>query len=154
MASEQKTNKNEPEFLNSWKEISNYMGRGVRTAQRYEEKYGLPVRRPAGKSRSSVMATRAEIDAWVAAAPIRETHQISPPPTKKPTPELLSIQDGLSEMRKLRQQMLEVRAETNLALSALMSSLCALRYEIQAARHFAPPWGGEFPLEQQRDRKN
>lgn len=155
MASEQKINRAEPEFLNSWKEISNYMGRGVRTAQRYEEKYGLPVRRPAGKSRSSVMATRTEIDAWVAAAPIRETQQISPPPLKEQAPEVLSIQDGVAEMRKLRQQMLELRAETNLALSALMSSLCALRYEMQAARHFAPPWGGgEFPLEQQRDRKN
>ena len=55
-----------PEFLTSWKEIANYMGMGVRTVQRYEELYGLPVRRVNG-SRSSVISTRSEIDAWFAA---------------------------------------------------------------------------------------
>ena len=58
-----------PEFLNSWKEIANYMGRGVRTVQRYEALYGLPVRRFNGRrgNRRPVMSTRKEIDAWFAA---------------------------------------------------------------------------------------
>ena len=56
-----------PEFLNSWKEIANYMGRGVRTVQRWEELYGLPVRRVNGSGRGSVISTRSEIDAWFAA---------------------------------------------------------------------------------------
>ncbi len=30
--------------LNSWKEIACYLGRGVRTVQRYERDLGLPVR--------------------------------------------------------------------------------------------------------------
>jgi hypothetical protein len=61
------------EFLNSWKEIANYMGMGVRTVQRYEELYGLPVRRVNGSrgnrsgNRSPVISTRSEIDAWFAA---------------------------------------------------------------------------------------
>ena len=33
-------------FLNTWKEIATYMGRGVRTVQRWERELGLPVRRP------------------------------------------------------------------------------------------------------------
>jgi chromosome segregation ATPase len=56
----------QPEILNSWKEISSYLGRGVRTVQRWERDFGLPVRRPAGHLKSSVVALRADIDAWLA----------------------------------------------------------------------------------------
>ena len=65
------------EFLNSWKDIANYMGRGVRTVQRYESQLGLPVRRPAGRSRSSVIARREDIDNWVAASATRRIGQLS-----------------------------------------------------------------------------
>jgi len=51
--------------LNSWKEIADYMGRGVRTVQRYERDLRLPVHRPAGKSRSAVVAFGDEIDLWM-----------------------------------------------------------------------------------------
>lgn len=59
------------EILNGWKEIANYLRKGVRTVQRYEVELGLPIRRPAGKSAGSVIATKAELDAWVNARPIR-----------------------------------------------------------------------------------
>jgi len=36
----------EREILSSWKEISSYLGIGVRTAQRWESELGLPVHRP------------------------------------------------------------------------------------------------------------
>jgi hypothetical protein len=58
--------------LHSWKDISNYTGRGVRTIQRYEVKLGFPVHRPAGKNRSAVLAFSDEVDAWFARAPKRE----------------------------------------------------------------------------------
>lgn len=48
----------------SWKEIALYMGRGVRTVQRWEA-YGLPVHRPAGRERSAVFAIEHELDAWM-----------------------------------------------------------------------------------------
>src|SRR5947209_20255625 len=54
--------------LNSWKEVATYMGRGVRTVQRWEQELGLPVRRPRGKSRSAVIALKAELDQWLARA--------------------------------------------------------------------------------------
>src|SRR5215831_4406762 len=60
------------QFLNGWKEIAGYLGKGVRTTQRYERTLGLPVRRPAGKPSGSVIATRAELDGWVKASPISE----------------------------------------------------------------------------------
>jgi hypothetical protein len=57
-------------FLNSWKEIATYMGRGVRTVQRWEQELGLPVRRPRGKSRSAVIALAADLDEWLYRAPV------------------------------------------------------------------------------------
>jgi predicted metal-dependent hydrolase len=57
------------EVLNSWKEVASYMGRGVRTVQRWEQELGLPVRRPRGKSRSAVIAFKSELDAWLHQAP-------------------------------------------------------------------------------------
>jgi phage terminase Nu1 subunit (DNA packaging protein) len=53
------------EVLNSWKEIAEYMGRGVRTVQRWEQELGLPVRRPRGKDRSAVLALKPELDRWL-----------------------------------------------------------------------------------------
>jgi PAS domain S-box-containing protein len=52
------------ELLDSWKEVSSYMGKGVRTVQRWEKELGLPVRRRTGKQRGQVFAFRFEIDAW------------------------------------------------------------------------------------------
>lgn len=54
----------DPAILNSWKEISQYLGRGVRTVQRWETDYGLPVRRPGGHIRGSVFCLRHELDEW------------------------------------------------------------------------------------------
>lgn len=65
-------------ILNSWKEIATYMGRGVRTLQRYERMYRLPIRRPAGKNRSAVMALSDEIDTWLASVPTRQLGYVRP----------------------------------------------------------------------------
>ena len=59
-------------LLNSWKEIANYLGRGVRTVQRWEAQLGLPVHRPAGHSRSAVIAFEDELTNWLRATSQRE----------------------------------------------------------------------------------
>jgi hypothetical protein len=51
--------------LDSWKLIAAYLGREVRTAQRWEKKEGLPVRRHFHAKSSSVYALKHEIDAWL-----------------------------------------------------------------------------------------
>jgi hypothetical protein len=56
--------------LNSWKEIATYLGRGVRTVQRWEAELQLPVHRPRGKNRSAVMAFRAELNDWLFRTPL------------------------------------------------------------------------------------
>jgi tetratricopeptide (TPR) repeat protein len=51
--------------LTSWKEIAAFVGRDERTAKRWEESRGLPVRRVPGKGRASVFAYTDEIEAWL-----------------------------------------------------------------------------------------
>jgi hypothetical protein len=51
--------------LDSWKEISVYLGRGIRTLQRWEIKMGLPIHRFPELSRSRVFAYKNDIDAWL-----------------------------------------------------------------------------------------
>ena len=52
--------------LTCWKDIANYMGKGVRTVQRWEQEFGLPVRRPVGSNKKAVLARPSDLDAWVA----------------------------------------------------------------------------------------
>src|SRR5690242_9354539 len=104
--------------LNSWKEISNYIGRGVRTVQRWEEHYGLPVHRPSGRDRSAVYALVDEVDAWLKAG---ATHQ-KPAAAKKPLdPEVLAYCEHLitnagalrERLRVTRQKAEEIRLKIN-----------------------------------------
>jgi len=55
--------------LDYWQEIANYLGREVRTVQRWEREKSLPVRRLSGDREDNqprVFAYKSEIDAWVA----------------------------------------------------------------------------------------
>ena len=52
--------------LTSWKDIARYMGKGVRTVQRWEQDFGLPVRRPHGANKKAILARPRDLDAWVA----------------------------------------------------------------------------------------
>src|SRR5215468_3185980 len=101
---------------------------GVRTVQRYEREFGLPIRRPTGKSRGSVIATKAEIDAWIAAAPIRETFKLSRAERDSRTKANADkIENGVIAMRKLKEQMQALRLETRSALDLLVDRVSALR---------------------------
>lgn len=54
--------------LDSWKEIAAYLGRGERTAKRWESERSLPVHRLPGGGRGSVYAFTAELDEWLISA--------------------------------------------------------------------------------------
>lgn len=51
-------------ILCGWKQIANYLSMGVRTVQRHERALRLPIHRPAGKSRSTVVAFKDELNRW------------------------------------------------------------------------------------------
>src|SRR5690349_4445174 len=107
-------------ILNSWKEIASYLGRGVRTVQRYEEKLGLPVHRPAAKNRSAVVAFSDEIERWLRNTPNRN----ATPSTPMSENALLVIDleeiqfknDGLSELELARQALERAHVEYRTAL--------------------------------------
>lgn len=50
--------------LDSWKAIASYLGRDVRTVQRWENEERLPVWRHSHLKGSSVHASKREIDEW------------------------------------------------------------------------------------------
>ncbi|HYK36543.1 hypothetical protein [Alloacidobacterium sp.] len=58
--------RNEPAVLSCWKDIANYLGKGVRTVQRWEREFDLPVRRPDGiHHKSAVIANARDLDTWL-----------------------------------------------------------------------------------------
>jgi tetratricopeptide (TPR) repeat protein len=52
------------ERLESWKDIANYLHRGVRTVQRWEKEEGLPVYRHLHTKLGTVYSYKVEVDAW------------------------------------------------------------------------------------------
>jgi len=50
--------------LDSWKEISAYLKREIRTVQRWEKQEGLPVHRHVHDKLGTVYAYKAEVDVW------------------------------------------------------------------------------------------
>jgi dipeptidyl aminopeptidase/acylaminoacyl peptidase len=54
------------ERIDSWKDISAYLGRDVSTVIRWEKERGLPVHRIPGGQRKGVFAYRHELDQWMA----------------------------------------------------------------------------------------
>jgi len=53
-----------PQRLESWREIASYLGREVRTCQRWEKLEGLPVHRQRHIKLPSVYAFVTELDEW------------------------------------------------------------------------------------------
>jgi hypothetical protein len=56
---------NDVRRLESWGEIASYLRRDIRTVQRWEANYGLPVRRLLIGKQGQVYAYPSELDAWV-----------------------------------------------------------------------------------------
>jgi TolB-like protein len=52
------------ELIDSWKSIASYLGREVRTVQRWEITEGLPVRRHKHRKLATVYAIKSELDSW------------------------------------------------------------------------------------------
>ncbi len=52
-------------ILDSWKEIAQYLKRDIRTCQRWEKHFGLPIHRLEASPKSRVFAYKEEIDKWL-----------------------------------------------------------------------------------------
>lgn len=128
-------NDSQAEILHSWKEISAYVRKGIRTLQRYETAIGFPVQRPLGKRRSSVIAFRRDIDEWLQRSPqviSRNGHNKAISPEWAMTIERARINRAhLVRMRQLMRQEREkvhhVRRQLREILSNLMQRATASR---------------------------
>ena len=126
--------------LNSWKEIAVYLGRGVRTVQRWEHDLGLPVRRPRGKSRSAVIAMSDELDAWLRQAPASETlaPESSSPESSRSAAIVAADVLSRDEGDELRRRCELLRSEHQTALVKLVNNLKTMSGILAAARTLPP----------------
>jgi len=118
-----------PRVLNGWKEIANYLGRGIRTAQRYEEQLNLPVGRVQGKLRGSVIAFPNDLDAWLKQSCTRDAR-------------LTNIQDSRGWMA------LQVQQET---IRKLRANLRVLQEKIANGQQIMAKIDQPFPITHKRD---
>lgn len=85
----------QPDRLDSWKAIAEYLHRDIRTLRRWERQ-GLPVQRVPGGRGHSVFAYRSEIDEWLQSAgekagtadpvPVAAVTAVAPEPKPAPAP--------------------------------------------------------------------
>ena len=105
--------------LNSWKEIASYLGRGVRTVQRWE-KYGLPVRRLGNGFRAPVAADVSELDRWFHCAQENGFASVLPTNHRIFREELLNT---VEQARLLRAEMIHLRESGRPVLAKLMATI-------------------------------
>jgi hypothetical protein len=117
------------EILSGWKDIANYLGKGVRTVQRYERELGLPVRRPSGKMKGSVIATQAELSSWVAAS-CRPPEPPHPLTAASVLPACDALRGRIAEMERLGQQMNKLRGEIRASREMLRESIHRMHGEV------------------------
>ena len=94
-----------PIILNSWKEIAKYIGRGVRTVQRWERELGLPVHRIGKGKRSPVYASVNDVKFWISTVEVVREKRPQPVLVQKPdraqTGDGASRPNPLAESRRL-----------------------------------------------------
>lgn len=128
-----------PPVLTSWKDIARYMGKGVRTVQRWEQDFGLPVRRPLGSNKKAILARPHDLDAWVAlrcssrsqvaAAPAElggQPHPLNGSPSPRGSLGVLSVLNAEIQTSRL------LRSSNRALLEDVRSALHRLHSELQS----------------------
>ena len=113
---------NDHHILNSWKEIALYLGKSVRTVQRMEVELGLPVRRPRGHARSSVIAFRTELDQWLKSFSPKRADGFS------------AVRSKYWEQKQPRPARVLVVDDQEITLYAMSKNLQTFGYEVAMAR--------------------
>jgi hypothetical protein len=112
-------------FLTGWKEIAAYLKCGVRTAQRWQLEYHLPIARVRTKRKGLVMAESERLDDWIRNRPLLKSKPI------------LQASQLFHEIT--RQAVEFVRAEVNMAhrfaeLASMSKDEAAVARRTKAAR--------------------
>src|ERR1700751_4547956 len=106
----------ERKILSTWKEIATYLNRGVRTVQRWESEFTMPVHRT-GEDRGSVFAFADELDSWL------ERSTIQAQPYVRPTLLVLDqpLQNALSN-RKLGLELAKFNVLTAFSAAEMLAT--------------------------------
>lgn len=113
----------DPTVLTCWKDIANYLGKGVRTVQRWEQEFGLPVRRPKGVThKSAVVAYARDLDAWLDSRWSQRNGHHSAHTTGAGS----SLDDLIRTAKELRTTHDSLMRETRAALAALVANCTEL----------------------------
>jgi hypothetical protein len=139
-AAEPASRSKRPRVLTSWKEVAHYMGKGVRTVQRWERDFHLPVRRPSGANNKRViLALTADLDAWIALSCSRTRHQQAD-----------ACGQAASTLRDHVRAAAELRIAHRLLLNELHIAMEALQQQLSAMCPPSPTAGRGLGKEQPR----
>lgn len=136
-------------ILTSWKEIAHYLGRGLRTVQRWEAS-GLPIHRRNGAR--VVLAYTEELDTWVRAQRRGNTQEIETALEEinylVAERELLSgeIAELKAEKNSLARRSLHIVPHTELHLGARAEQVCSLSEAAQRKTLELIKWSLEMGL--------
>lgn len=123
--------------LNSWKEIAQYLDRGVRTIQRWERGLGLPVHRIGKGKRSPVFATASELNVWLSTIVLeRPSKPLPVEPACVPdarNPRIQSLRQSCLTMRNLSHTMAENCARQRRQATLVKEQMLKLRSRINRA---------------------
>ena len=113
--------------LSSWKDIARYLGKGVRTVQRWERHLGLPVRRPIGASqKSAVVLYRGDVDEWLATRfSARSLQKDGDEGNQSSLSARSTLQEGIRQARELRSANRKLSKQIRVSIQ-LLNQQCAL----------------------------
>ena len=115
--------------LGSWKEIAAYLGKGVRTVQRWEHEFGLPVTRPKNAHKGFVFSSTDKLDRWL----VTNWAQL---PSVEPLPNPgspNSVAASLRDFRRLRQANRELMYDLRQAMEGLRGESQALVHAVSGS---------------------
>lgn len=79
------------ELIRYWEGIAEALQVSVKTAQRYEKEFGLPIRRKRGAKGTVIYALRSELNAWLATGPARPASEEAAPPQHTQTSKRVAL---------------------------------------------------------------
>ena len=108
-------------MLTGWKEIGNFVGRGVRTVQRWQAELELPVHRVRNSPRSPVFAFKSELDWWMRARAMNN------PSTHRLVPHEHQTNFAIQEAHVLKTRCRSLNIDLHQQVQSLIHNLDALR---------------------------
>ncbi len=127
-------------ILSSWKEIANYLGKGVRTVQRWENELALPVHRPVPGSRRIVITTKEELAAWLVKQQTRAQAKKEPVSHSEIVRMKRLVDDAVARAEKLRAnaaRLIEQFESTRAKRDSQLERLRQLRNRSEALHQYA-----------------